>query len=204
MKDKEVTLNYIDKLHNSLQLVGKILHSFIKWNFFVCIILIFISIGEIKFIQKSTFFGFEFEFSIKLLMIVLSCLISWMLAQITGLLNQETEIRDSILRLYSEISFEDSSMSDKEANPLEYPSYWTIPFREKIYGKSKTSSIYLILVGLIGILLIFIFPLIVQILVFINLIDVIGAKWWLISIFSILMIISTVSIIGFIRTGEKR
>jgi hypothetical protein len=85
MGDKEATLNYIDKLHSSLQTVGETLHSYIKWNFLICLILIFLSTGELKLNNKISVTGIEFEFSLIFLITVLSSIITWLLIQISGL-----------------------------------------------------------------------------------------------------------------------
>lgn len=200
MKDKEIVLNYIDKLYNSLHIVGKSIHNYIKWDCFICFVLIFLLIGEIKPINKITVIGLEFEFSLTLLMIALSCIISWMLVQIVGLLDREVELRDAILKLYNtDLFFEDDTMKDKKTNTLEYPSYLTIPFRNRIYGKSKISCAYFYAMTLLASIIIFIVPLIIQFFVFIKLYKSIGLTWWIILIYSILLIISSLGTFRFYK-----
>ncbi|WP_276134179.1 hypothetical protein [Polluticoccus soli] len=196
---ESITLNYIDKLHQSLQSVGQALHLSIKWNFFICLFLLLIFLGEVTPASKISIEGFDIEFSLTLLTMALSCIITWMLVQILGLSIQESDIRDSIIRLYASISFSDDSLNDNNASPLEYPSYLTIPFRPRAYGKSAKAILYSNVLLILATLFIFVLPIVTQIVVLVKLFASQGVKWWIIAVLIPLICISIITVVTFVR-----
>ena len=120
-----VALNYIDKLHPLFIEIGKSINFNMVAVAVLSLLLLGIVTEKANIESKMTIGGLNLTVPSWLFPLGLSWLIALMFVHLLALSIHEVMLRDTILRLYSDLEFSDSSMSDRESNPLEYPNIIT-------------------------------------------------------------------------------
>jgi len=192
--DKDITLHYIDKLHNSLLESGKALNRNLIVSIIASLVLFGLSKGIVTVEDKISILGANLKIQSWIITLIITWLIAIAFIRILGMARHESRIRDTIIRLYEEISFSDESMKDEEANPLEYPSILTILTSSKNLKLGKAW----LLVSIVAAFMIMLLPFLAVGYAHFILFSLHGPKWWLIaSVIAVagLMIIYTVSFV---------
>lgn len=135
--DKSVVLNYIDKAHQNLYIIGKKINRTIGLIVPVCLIIIAICFDVIKLSDSISFIGLTFKLSDSLLLVLLCSICYILQVFLYGYGIKETENSDLIIKLYKDIGFEHDSLVNENACVLEHPNPLSISFSPRMEGEYK-------------------------------------------------------------------
>lgn len=116
-----VKINFIDKLHVSLQETGKAINRHFLYLTFFSAILSMIALDAIVVSDKFNIFVFEISISPVLFILCISFIVTFLFVSLLSLLCYEERLRDDMLRIYKELGFFDESLKNTQVSPLEYP-----------------------------------------------------------------------------------
>jgi hypothetical protein len=195
MPDEQFALHYIDKLHTTLLETGKVLNRLTIVITGGSIALIALASGIVSVEQKLSILGATISMPPSLIVLLGVCLLALLFVHFVALINHEERIGNSILRLYGKLGFHDSSMSDVESNPLEYPNVITTAVSAENVGLGPARW----LAGGMVILALLILPFAADVYACYRLALVYGPAWWLISVGALCFISKLLYVMAAIR-----
>lgn len=133
----DIVLNYIDKIHISLQSIGKKLNRTIIFLLLVNILLLAIEFKLISISNSFTFLGFVIEMSTITLSVVLCVCCYFLQVYMFGLSVKESENSDMIINLYKKMGFYDESLNLEDACVLEFPHVLNIAYSKRMKKNGK-------------------------------------------------------------------
>lgn len=135
--NRDAVLNYIDKAHQNLHIIGKKSNRVIGLVVPICLVVLAFCYNVISLSNSITFLGLTIELTTTLLLVIL-CSVCYMLQVfLYGLGIKETENSDLIIKLYKDLGFENESMVNENACVLEYPNPLTVAFSQRMEGKFR-------------------------------------------------------------------
>lgn len=136
-ENKDVVLNYIDKTHISLHLIGRKLNKTMSMMFIVCSLILLIKFEVIKMTGTLSLSGLSFQISSSFLIIALCILAYFLQAYFLGLGVKESENSDTLVKLYKKLGYYDETLNSEDACLIEYPTYIVIAFAKRVKKNKK-------------------------------------------------------------------
>lgn len=179
--DRTVQLHYIDKVHSALKETGESISRVVIFQTLLSLITIALSAGVIFSDTDYTVSGFTFHVSFPLVLVSGAVAVGCLLMSQLGLVQHEDNLRDTVLRLYRELGYDDMSMANPLANPLESPNVVTIILN--LYSsRSLPGTLHRLLYTSSRVLFFALFlllPLVAQIVTCYRMVILFGWQWWL-------------------------
>jgi hypothetical protein len=130
--------------------------------------------------QKFSVTGLELQFEAWVFPLAGSWLLALVYVYLLELTVHENELRDTILRLYSDLGFSDKSLKDLETNPLESPNIITVVVSKERVGSTKYGLLMRIYAALVMVSVLLVLPILAEIVAAYNLFKKYGVNWWFI------------------------
>ena len=180
MDDSTVTLHYVDKLHGSLIETGKSINRSMMLEVVLALGVLAMATGIVTTNQKFSVTGLELQFEAWVFPLAGSWLLALVYVYLLELTVHENELRDTILRLYSDLGISDKSLKDLETNPLESPNIITVVVSKERVGSTKYGLLMRIYAALVMVSVLLVLPILAEIVAAYNLFKKYGVNWWFI------------------------
>jgi hypothetical protein len=195
--DKDITLNYIDKIFNNLIGTGKTMNNLIVTQFVVDLIIIALCLNPLLVAPEYSVGGLKFYLGTSFILAI-GALITGILVVISiGLIDHGNFLLNNIRRLYQSLDYSDEAMRSGIINVLEHPDFASIIVAH-VYGARSFAKFAVILI-------LFILPIITQLFAAYRVIIIYNWSYWVIILFLLLLLLTISPAFGWlIRMGAIR
>ena len=157
-----VKQNYLDKIHSNVVEIGRRINVLIVFVVVISILVAGLAAGGLAVDEQFDLLGAKIKVPRIAPLLIATVALSLVLIHLLALTRYEEDLRDIVLRLYAEMGFSDSSMADRESNPLEYPNIVTTAFSARAMRMSVLGRILGIISRLLIFVLIYMLPVVAQ------------------------------------------
>lgn len=124
--DPKLALDYGGKVHRALEETGRRLNQVLLGQTALSFACASIALDQVSPPSAYTVTGLEIGLSLPTILTGASLIISCLLMYQVGLVHHEERLRSTLERIYAALGFDDESMEDALASPLEHPGLATI------------------------------------------------------------------------------
>jgi hypothetical protein len=185
-------LNFVDKLHKSLEIVGKKQNRAYLIIYGLSFLLIFFSLKIIEPGKELALEWINIKMNISILMIIISIILTFVMMNCYSLIIEQDILSTRIENIYKSYNLKIDNLSQDYFDYLSYPDLIGFTINDRIFKGNKIGEFLYLIAGIIFYITLLSLPIVSQILCLINLLKVYGCTWWLLLIYIILFIIDAI------------
>jgi len=188
-------LDYLSKLHSTLLETGRAVNRDMIWCMLLSFVIIILSSGLAVVDSKITLLGLNLGVPTWFIPFCTGWLLTFIFVRMLGLTFHDDRILKTILRLYRELGYDDTSLKATELSPLEHPNIMSLIGSKENLPIGRASN----LLAVLFVAAIFLFPFIAQVFLACRMFITLGPNWWLILAFLLMLSLMLFYLSAFIR-----
>jgi hypothetical protein len=204
--DKDVVLNYIDKVYLTQTRIWESMNRIVISELILSLVIIALSSGIISLDETIEVTGFKIKLSLTVLLSSGALIIAALFTVFFSQLQHSFKFEEKLDRLYASIGYEVSSVLDHDVQAFEHPGFYlsvlATTSRRKKYSGELVKWFYKSF-GLVAALGVLIFiPLTAQVLAGLKVAALFGRPWWIYLTFAVLVVFTITFLVISIYESE--
>jgi hypothetical protein len=175
--DRDITLNYVDKLHAVLLEAGRAVNRALLWLIVLSVICLAVATEAVSIETNLSLAGAVLELSDWMILLTLSWLVGLFHVYLLGVAQHEQTVKRRIIAYYGALGFEPPHPAGEEAHPLEYPNLYgsiTAP----MLRRGLLASLLNLITFLMIVTSVTLFPIVVEVVAFRRMLQIQNGAWW--------------------------